>query len=118
MKTEVKKATSSSTCLFQPAVSNNIGKYLLFLIQKYFPNNRKYHKVFNKNNVKIIYSSMENIKSIINVHNKEVITEKIQVINCNCIDKPDCLRSNQIMETYRVNLCIHSECGEIRFRPS
>ena len=76
MKTEVKKATSSSTCLFQPAVSNNIGKYLLFLTQKYFPNNYKYHKVFNKNNVKIIYSSMENIKSIINIHNKEVITEK------------------------------------------
>ena len=76
MKTEVKETTSSSTCLFQPAVSNNIGKYLLFLIQKYFPNNHKYHKVFNKNNVKIIYSSMENIKSIINIHNKEVITEK------------------------------------------
>ena len=33
---------------------------------------------------------MANIKSIINMHNKEVITEKkTQAVNCNCINKPD-----------------------------
>ena len=43
---------------------------------------------------------MANIKSIINLHNKEVITEKItQAINCNCVNKPDCSLSNQCQIT-------------------
>ena len=34
---------------------------------------------------------MANIKSIINMHNKEVITEnKTQAVKCNCINKLDC----------------------------
>ena len=39
---------------------------------------------------------MANIKSIISMHNKEVITEKkTQAVNCNCINKPNCPLSNQ-----------------------
>ena len=80
---------------FSKNVSNNIGKDFLLLIQKHFPNEHKYHKIFNKNNVKISYSCMANIKSIINMHNKEVITEKkTEAAKCNCISKPDCPLSN------------------------
>ena len=43
---------------------------------------------------------MANIKSIINMHNKEVITEKkAQALKCNCINKPDCPLSNQCQIT-------------------
>ena len=53
-------------------------------------------KYLTKNNVKISYSCMENIKSIINMHNKEIITEKkTEALKCNCINKPDCPLSNQ-----------------------
>ena len=39
---------------------------------------------------------MENIKSIINMHNKKVITEKkTEAIKCNYMNKPDCPLSNQ-----------------------
>ena len=39
---------------------------------------------------------MANIKSVINMRNKEVIMEKkTQAVNCNCINKPDCSLSNQ-----------------------
>ena len=38
---------------------------------------------------------MANIKSIINMHNKEVITEKNINVKCNCINKPNCPLSNQ-----------------------
>ena len=39
--------------------------------------------MFNKDNMKIIYSCMANIKSIFNMHNKEVIMEKkTQAVNC------------------------------------
>ena len=43
---------------------------------------------------------MANIKSNINMHNKEVITEKkAQAVNCNCINKPDLRLSNQCQIT-------------------
>ena len=43
---------------------------------------------------------MANIKSNINMHNKEVITEKkAQAVNCNCINKPDLCLSNQCQIT-------------------
>ena len=57
-------------------------------------------KYLTKNNVKISYSCMENIKSIINMHNKEIITEKkTESLKCNCINKPDCPLSNQCQIT-------------------
>ena len=43
---------------------------------------------------------MTDIKSIINLYNKEVITvKKTQAINCNCINKPECPFSNQCQIT-------------------
>ena len=43
---------------------------------------------------------MTNIKSIINMHNKEKITErKTEAVKCNCINKPDCLLFNQCLIT-------------------
>ena len=69
--------------------SNNIGIYFLL-----------YHKIFNKNNVKISYTFMANIKLIISMHNKEVITEKkTPRVIFNCINKPDLPLSNQCQIT-------------------
>ena len=43
---------------------------------------------------------MANIKSIINMHNEEVITEKkTKAVKCNCRNKPDCPLSNQCQIT-------------------
>ena len=99
-RSKSRKNRERNIILFNPPfsknVSNSIGKSFLILIQKYFPSNHKYHKILNKNNVKISYSSMANVKSGINMHNKEVITEqKTEAVKCNCINKPDCLLSNQ-----------------------
>ena len=68
---------------------------LNLLIEKHLPNNHKYCKIFNKNDVKISYSCMANIKSII-MHNKEVITEKkTQAVKYICINEPDYSLSKQ-----------------------
>ena len=40
-----------------------------------WPKNPKYRKLFNRNNIKLSYSCMPNIKSIINSHNKNVLQE-------------------------------------------
>ena len=81
---------------FSKDVSNNNCQYLLLLIQKHIPNNHKYHKAFNENNLEISYSCMANIKSIVNIHNKDLITEiKTQAVNCNCTNYPDFHHYNQ-----------------------
>ena len=39
-----------------------IIRILLHLLDNYFGRNHKYHKIFNRNNVKISYSCIDNIK--------------------------------------------------------
>ena len=49
---------------------------------------------------------MASIKSIINMHNKEVITEKkTEAVKCNCINKLDCPLSNQYQITNVIQNC-------------
>ena len=71
--------------------------------------------------MKISCSCVANIKSIINMHNKEVITEKkTKAVHYNCINKPDCPISIQCQITKKVykekiasNLQIY--CGTVCF---
>ena len=55
---------------FNSAVTTDIGKQFLTLIEKHFPRHSKYSKIFNRNSVKLSYSCTPNIKSIITSHNK------------------------------------------------
>ena len=54
-------------------ISMNINKSLLTILDKHFPKSHKLYKIFNRNNVKISYSSMPNFASIIDSHNKKII---------------------------------------------
>ena len=54
---------------FCQSVKTNIGKLFLKLIEKHFKDNTKLNRIINKNNCKISYSCMPNIKSIIQKHN-------------------------------------------------
>ena len=42
---------------FNQSVSTKIGKYLLNLLDIHFPPHHKFHKIFNRNSVKISYST-------------------------------------------------------------
>ena len=44
-------------------VSTKIGNFFLNLIDKYFPTDHKFHKLFNRNSVKVSYSCTKNIKT-------------------------------------------------------
>ena len=50
----------------------------------------KLHKLFNRNNVKLSYSCLPNIKSIINSHNRKKLhpSSIISKGSCNCINQP------------------------------
>ena len=68
------------------------GKFFLSLIVKHFPPHHKLHKLFNRNNVKISYSCLPNIKSIINARNRIVLypSPAIGRRTCNCINTSQC----------------------------
>ena len=81
---------------FNPPYSSNfksnIGKIFMKLIRKHFPKEHKFHKIFNKNTIKLSYSCMPNIESIITKHNNKILNKKVEIHErlCNCRDKPNC----------------------------
>ena len=54
------------------SVRTNIGKKFLQIVNKYFGNNSKLKKYLNKNNIKLSYSCLPNIETIIKNHNKKL----------------------------------------------
>ena len=68
------------------SVSTNIGKDFLKLLDKHFPPTSNMHQYFNRNTIKISYSCMPNISSIISSHNKKVLGQTINITEggCNC----------------------------------
>ena len=85
-----KRTRSRNIVWFNPpynaAVTTNIGKRFLTLIDRHFPPNSKYSKIFNRNDVKISYSCTRNIGSIITNHNKHLTSNQEHEASrpCNC----------------------------------
>ena len=79
---------------FSKNVKTNIARNFLCLIDKHFPPNHKLHKIFNRNTVKVSYSCMNNVKSIISKHNTRITGKskpQCEVIDpCTCRDKKTC----------------------------
>ena len=58
---------------FNAAVTTDIGKQFLKLVDKHFHKNHPLGRLLNRNTVKISYSCTKNIKSIISSHNAKVM---------------------------------------------
>jgi len=77
-------------------VKTNLGRKFINIINKCFPNEHPLHKIFNKHTLKLSYSCMPNIKSIISSHNKAVLSNFYQSQTqtndkeCNCRKKDQC----------------------------
>ena len=85
---------------FSKSVKTNICRTFLKLISRHFPRHHKYHSLSNKNNVKVSYSCMDNMQSIINKHNKKVTstdTKPNAQDQCNCRDKDQCPIDNNCL---------------------
>lgn len=59
----------------------------LNLFKKHFSANNSFQKIFNKNTIKITYSCMKNISSIIASHNKWILRPKARKYSCKCRNK-------------------------------
>ena len=95
---------------FSKSVVTKIGKTFLRLIDKHFPPHHKLHKLFNRNNVKISYSCMPNVKSIINKHNKTVLDPPTNNSErtCNCINSEKCPLQQKCLTNNMYNATITS----------
>ena len=80
-------------------VTTNIGKSFLYLIDKHFPAHHKFRKLFNRNNIKISYSCMKNVGSIISSHNKNILNtaQTTEQKQCNCINNKLCPLNNKCL---------------------
>ena len=75
---------------FSRNVKSNNGRKFLHLLSKYFPGNHTMHKIFNRNTVKISYSSLGNISSIISFHNRNILSQKQRSFGFNFRVKNEC----------------------------
>ena len=75
---------------YSKSVKTNVAARFISLIGKHFPRNHKLHKIFNKNTLKPSYSCMPNMASIINGHNKQIISPPDADKHCNCRKKNEC----------------------------
>ena len=71
---------------FSKTVTSNIGKQFLNLLDKHFPRNHRFYKIFNRNTVKVSYGCMPNVAASISSHNKNILNEKsaLALGGCNC----------------------------------
>ena len=77
---------------YSKAVKTKIGMFFLQLIKKHFPKEHKFHKIFNRNTLKLSYSCMPNIKTKINAHNREILRNTLSknAKQCNCQQNENC----------------------------
>ena len=66
-------------------VKTNVGGQFLRLVRTHFHKDHAYHKIFNKNTVKISYSCTRNVDSMLRSHNKSLLEKKANTEKkCNC----------------------------------
>ena len=77
-------------------VKTNLGRKFLNIIDRCFPNGHPLHKIFSKHTLKLSYSCMPNMKSIISSHNKALLSDyqrsqtQTSDKECNCRKRDQC----------------------------
>ena len=84
---------------FNKNVSTNVAKPFLKLLDQHFPKSNKLHTIFNRNTVKVSYSCMENMSSMIKSHNKVINKYVKESKSCNCRVKSECPQNGQCQVT-------------------
>ena len=112
INTEEKKQRKRKIIWFNPPYSMNvktsIGKTFLKLVGKHFTKRNALNKIFNKNTLKVSYSCMGNIASIISSHNCNILNPDItSEFGCNCRSRNECPLQNKCLTPkiiYRANV--------------
>ena len=89
------------------------------LIDKHFPPHHKLNKLFKRNNVKISYSFLPNIKSTLNAHNRRILYPSPTTgrRTCNCINISQCPLQKRCLSDnilYQANITPSGENSETK----
>ena len=105
---------------FSLTVKTNLGAEFLKLIRTHFHVRHKFHKIFNKNTVKLSYSCTRNIASIISGHNKGLLRgAPPPERDCNCRNREECPLDNKCLTpniVYEANVTSHPDEVEKDYR--
>ena len=94
--------------LYSNNVKINVGKQFLKLVRRHFPKGHKLNKIFNKNTLKVRYSCMRNMSSILTSHSK-IFADNERQYECNCRSKDLCPLENKCLtprDIYEVDIII------------
>ena len=85
-------------------VKTNIGRIFLRFIDKPFPRHHKYRKLVIRSNIKISYSCMPNMASVIRNHNTSLLKDPspTNIKECSCRQKTECLLDKNCLSGYLV----------------
>ena len=88
---------------YSPGVKKNAGRIFLKLIKEHFQKFNHFNKIWNKNTVKVSYSCIGNILSIILSHKKEILSPVSNTeYGCNCSFKESCFSQNERLNPEKV----------------
>ena len=99
------------------AVSTNVARKFLLLIDKHFSNHMLFKKHFNRNTIKVSYSCMPNMKSIIAGHNKKAMgrDKTTKIDGCNCRkDTIGCILGGKCLTKGLVYKCSVKSDSEVK----
>ena len=86
---------------FSSNVNTNVGKQFLRILDQSFPPGHVLHKIFNRSTIKVSYSCMPSMKSIIQSHNSKILnqnpTETQSNAGCSCQDPSECPLDGQCL---------------------
>ena len=77
---------------FSEHVKTDIGRKFLNLLDQHFPTGHRYAGLFNRSKVKVSYSCMTNMETLIKSHNKNILKpqQREPDAGCNCQDPASC----------------------------
>ena len=81
-----------------------ILRIFLHLLDKHFGRNHKCHKIFNRNNVKISYSCIDNIENVISSHKKEITNfyNEMNGKTCSCREKKQLSIRQKMLKLFKI----------------
>ena len=93
---------------FSLNVKTKVAERFFAILEKNFPKKHKFHKILNRNTVKVSYSCLPNISRIISSHNKKVLNNQPKISNernCNCRNKKACPLNGNCLESSLIYQC-------------
>ena len=83
-------------------MKTNVGEIFMRLVDKHFPRNHKYYKLFNRNNIKLNYSYIRSMNNVIRKHNSKIMKDPAPFTTktCNCRCKTDCPKDGSCLSEY------------------